>query len=129
MKEELSMDTIQTIDSYISQFSDEQQKRMQEVRSFIISLCPQAKEKISWGMPTFDYYGNLIHFAQNKNHLGIYPGESGITNFTTKLSAYTCTKGSIHLPNEKPIPFELLREIIVFRIDENKTLYEMKKKH
>lgn len=121
------MNTIQTMDSYISQFSDVQQERMQEVRSFILSLCPQAIEKIAWDMPTFYYYGNLIHFAQNKNHLGIYPGEHGVSMFIEKLSGYTYTKGSIHIPNNKPIPFDLLREIIIFRIDENKSLHEMKK--
>jgi len=43
--------------------------------------APDAEEAISWGMPTFRFHGNLVHFAAYKNHIGFYPGSSAINAF------------------------------------------------
>jgi uncharacterized protein YdhG (YjbR/CyaY superfamily) len=87
------------------------QPRLREVYSAIKSALPDAAEKTSYQMPTFYKDGNLIHFAANKKHIGIYPGSEAVVFFADKLTEYKTSKGTIQLPNNKPLPIELIREI------------------
>jgi len=112
--------SITTIDAYIAQFSPEIQEKLQSLRKIIRETAPDAGEKISWQMPTFTLKGNLVHFAAHKNHIGFYPGPSGIEVFKDKLSEYKSSKGAVQFPNDKPLPFDLVREIVAFRVSENK---------
>ncbi len=107
------------IDEYISSFPEDIQEKLQEVRKFIHNCVPEAKEAISWGMPTFKLNGNLIHFAAFKKHMGLYPGESPIVEFKKELENYKTSKGAIQLPFDKPIPFDLIKKIVELRKKEN----------
>lgn len=106
------------IDEYILQFSLEQQVRLKEIRQIIKEASPKSTEKISWGMPTFYLNGNLVHFAQQKSHIGFYPGESGVANFIEKIQDYKHSKGAIQFPDSQPLPKELIQEIVRFRTQE-----------
>lgn len=106
---------ILSIDEYISKFSLEVQAIMQKIRALIRQTVPEATEKISWGMPTFVYYGNLVHFAGHKNHIGFYPGSSGIEKFQDQLNNYHYSKGAVQFPYTKPIPYELIQRMTEFR--------------
>ena len=108
-----------SIDAYIAGFSPEIQILLQQVRETIHQAAPDAQEKISYGMPTFYLNGNLVHFAAYKQHLGFYPAPSGIEQFKEALADYVTSKGAIQFPLERPIPFDLIREITLFRVGEN----------
>jgi uncharacterized protein YdhG (YjbR/CyaY superfamily) len=71
-------------------------------------------------MPTFVLNGNLVHFAAFKNHIGFYPTPSGIEKFQKEVSKYKNAKGSVQFPLDQPIPYDLIREIVKFRVKENK---------
>lgn len=76
------MNTFLNIDEYISGFSDERKIILKDLYKIIKKNVPkETVEKISYGMPTFHYNGNLIHFALYKNHLGLYPGSDAIEHF------------------------------------------------
>lgn len=119
---------IKTIDEYIQQFSPEVQEKLQSLRNVIKETAPDAEEKMSWQMPTFALYGNLVHFAAHKSHIGFYPAPSGIEVFMDKLSEYKSSKGAVQFPMDKPIPYELIREIVKFRVAENIKEAEQKSK-
>jgi uncharacterized protein YdhG (YjbR/CyaY superfamily) len=68
------------------------------VRQAIRQELPEATEKIAWQMPTFWQGRNLIHFAAQKNHLGIYPGAAAMEHFAPRLSEYKTSKGAIQFP-------------------------------
>lgn len=70
-------------------------------------------------MPTYALHGNLVHFAAYKNHIGFYPAPSGIEAFRDELSAYKGAKGSVQFPLNQPLPEELIRRIVEFRVKEN----------
>ncbi|MEG0277067.1 MAG: DUF1801 domain-containing protein [Coprobacillus sp.] len=106
------------IDEYIQEFPLEKQIRLKEIREIIKESSPQATEKISWAMPTFYLNGNLVHFAQQKNHIGFYPGESGVSSFEDKIQGYKHSKGAIQFPDNRPLPKELIQEIVRFRTQE-----------
>lgn len=110
---------IQTIDEYILLFPPEVQKILHELRLVIKESAPEAKEKMSWRMPTFDLHGNLVHFAAYSRHIGFYPGVDGIAAFQGQIEKYKHSKGAVQFPINQPLPFDLIREIVRYRVDEN----------
>jgi uncharacterized protein YdhG (YjbR/CyaY superfamily) len=110
---------LDSIDAYIAQFPDEVQERLRTLRKIIRDAAPEAEEKISYRMPTFVLYGNLVYFAAFKNHIGLYPAPSGVEAFIPELSVYRSGKGSIQFPMDKPLPSELIGRIVKFRVAEN----------
>lgn len=109
----------QTIDEYISGFPEDVQVILKKLRLVIREAAPQATETISYQMPTFRLNGNLVHFAAFPNHIGFYPTPSGINKFRPQLSSYKNAKGSVQFPIKEPMPFELISEIVKFRVSEN----------
>ncbi|MGJ1246822.1 DUF1801 domain-containing protein [Sphingobacterium sp. UBA7038] len=113
--------SIATIDEYINQFDGEKKEYLIKVRQLIAGLVPpDAEETISYQMPTFRYKGNIIHFAMNKNHLGLYPGPAAIEHFITELKNFKTTKGAIQIPLDQPIPTQIITDIVNFNIDKLK---------
>lgn len=106
------------IDSYIASFPEDTRILLEKIRSTIKEAAPEAKETINYGMPTFTLKGNLVHFAAFKNHIGFYPTPSGIEAFKKELSVYQGSKGSVQIPLNKPIPFDLITRIVKFRVKE-----------
>jgi len=108
-----------TIDDYIASFPEEIQKKLKTIRNAIKITAPNSHETISYQMPTFRLNGILVHFAAHKSHIGFYPTPSAIKHFSKQLADYEFSKGSIKFPNDKPIPLDLIKRIVAFRVDEN----------
>ena len=108
-----------SIDEYIALFSEETQKILQELRSTIKNAAPGGEEKISYQMPAFAQNGILVYFAAWKNHIGFYPTSSGTQAFKQELSVYKSSKGSVKFPLDKPLPLDLISNIVRFRVAEN----------
>jgi len=107
------------IDEYIATFPKNVQIILEELRQAVREAAPEAKEVISYQMPAFKQKGILIWFAAYENHIGFYPTASGIETFKEKLSAYETSKGTVRFPLNKPIPSDLVKEIVLFRVKEN----------
>ncbi|MDG3546309.1 iron chaperone [Methanobacterium formicicum] len=110
---------IQTVDEYISSFPPDIQGILEEMRETIRESAPEAEETISYGMPTFRLKGNLVHFAAYKNHIGFYPTPSAINVFKEELSHYNTSKGTVQFPLDEPVPLDLVRKMVLFRVQEN----------
>ncbi|MFZ3058640.1 MAG: DUF1801 domain-containing protein [Candidatus Methanoperedens sp.] len=108
-----------TIDEYIAMFPKNIQDILEKLRQVIKESAPEAEETINYGIPTFKLKGNLVHFAAFKNHIGFYPTPSAIVAFKKELSPYKQAKGSVQFPIDKPIPFDIVKKIVKFRIKEN----------
>ena len=106
------------IDEYISNFPKDIQQILQQIRTTIKNAAPQAEEVISYSMPAFKQNGILVYFAAFKNHIGFYPTASGIRAFQEQFQHYKYSKGAVQFPINKPIPFNLITEIVKFRLDE-----------
>lgn len=109
----------QTIDEYIAGFSPEIQEKLETIRATIRKAAPKAEEAISYMMPTFKLRGNLVHFAAFKNHIGFYPGASGIAAFQEELAGYETSKGTVQFPLDKRVPLTLITKIVKFRVQQN----------
>ena len=108
-----------SVDDYIATFPKNVQRILEEFRQAIRDAAPEAEETISYQMPAFKLKGILVWFAAHKNHIGFYPRMSAIESFKDKLSHYKVSKGTVQFPLNEPIPFELIKEMVKFRVKEN----------
>lgn len=111
--------TYQNIDEYIAASPAEVQPILQKIRETIHNAAPDAVETISYGMPAFAQHGVLVYFAPFKNHIGFFPTGSGIAAFQGQLGDYKTSKGTVQFPFTQPIPYDLIRRIVQFRVKEN----------
>jgi uncharacterized protein YdhG (YjbR/CyaY superfamily) len=109
-----------TVDEYISQYPEEVQQILEKIRAVIKEAAPEAEEKISYNMPGYYLNGFLVSFSAWKRHIGFYPRTSEMDNAIEGLSAYKGTKGSVHFPLDVPVPYDLIGEIVTFRVAENR---------
>jgi uncharacterized protein YdhG (YjbR/CyaY superfamily) len=108
-----------TIDEYIKTFPENVQRILEKIRKTIQNTAPEDVETISYQISTFELNGALVYFAAFKNHIGFYPTSSGIKKFKKELSLYKIGKGSVQFPIEKPIPYDLMKKIVIFRMKES----------
>jgi uncharacterized protein YdhG (YjbR/CyaY superfamily) len=108
------------MDEYIAGFPPETQQVLEELRALIKALAPDATETISYAIPTFDLNGkHLVHFAGYEKHIGLYPAPSGLEAFKEELKPYKQGKGSVQFPLGQPLPKDLIRRIVEFRVAQN----------
>jgi uncharacterized protein YdhG (YjbR/CyaY superfamily) len=106
-----------SIDEYIAEFPPETRAMLEEMRALIRASAPGATESISYAIPTFDLNGrHLVHFAGYAKHVGFYPIPSGIEAFKEELKPYRTSKGTIQFPLGRPLPADLIRRIVEFRV-------------
>jgi uncharacterized protein YdhG (YjbR/CyaY superfamily) len=74
---------------------------------------------MAYGIPTFWLEGNLVHYGGFKGHVGLYPTPSGVSAFEAELTPHGVSKGSIRFPLSAPLPEDLIRRIVRFRVLEN----------
>ena len=108
----------ESIDSYIEGFSPEVQERLRAMRSAIREAAPGARERISWGMPTFWQKVNIAHFAAHAHHIGFYPGAEAIEAFAERLRPYKSSKGAVQFPMDGALPLDLVRDMVRHKIQQ-----------
>jgi len=106
------------IDDYIDGLVPDTARLMQQLRKAIHKAAPEAVEVISYGMPAFKMDSVLVYFAAYKQHIGLYPTSSGIRVFEAELAEYKYSKGAVQFPLDKPLPLELVQQIVHFRVGE-----------
>jgi len=112
--------TASSIDDYIAGFPPETQKVLEGVRAVIRAAAPSATERISYAIPTFDLNGrHLVHFAAYTKHIGFYPVTVSVAEaFEEELQPYKRGKGSVQFPLSRPMPLDLVRRMVEFRVEE-----------
>ncbi len=113
------MQQVSTIDAYNCAFPHDVYDILEKMRQTIKKAAPESKEAIAYGIPTFKLNGNLVHFGGYKNHIGFYPGSEAIEVFGKELTQYECSKGTIKFPLNKPIPYDLVTKITMYRVKKN----------
>jgi uncharacterized protein YdhG (YjbR/CyaY superfamily) len=115
------------IDEYITNFDAETRTLLEQFRTTVKTVAPEATEAISYGIPAFKQNGMLVWFAAHTNHIGFYPRASAIEKFKKELSGYKGAKGSVQFPMSEPLPVDLIKEIVQFRLAENMQRITVKK--
>jgi uncharacterized protein YdhG (YjbR/CyaY superfamily) len=108
-----------TIDEYINSFPADMQVILEKVRQAIHKAAPEATETISYAIPAFDLNGkHVVFFAGWKHHISLYPLPAGDEAFQQAIAHYKRAKGSIQFPLDKPIPYDLVAQIVTLLIEE-----------
>ncbi len=115
------MRSFSSVDEYIAAFPKNVQVVLLQIRRVIKDAAPNAEETISYNMPAFKLNGNLVWFGAFKNHIGFYPKRSAIEEFRGKLAGFEISEveGTVRFPLDKPIPLDLIKEMVKFRVAEN----------
>lgn len=109
------------VDRYILSSPEQVRNILLQIRQIIREEAPDAVEGFAYQMPSYKTNGKpLVYFAGFKNHIGFYATPSGHAAFSEELSKYKQGKGSVQFPLDKPIPFDLIRQMVAFRVEENK---------
>lgn len=107
----MKMNDYKTIDEYIANFSGDAKTYLETARSKILEVIPEAKQKISYGIPTFEVNGrNINHIAAYDTHYAFYPSAI-VDQFAEELKDYKTSKGTIQFPLDKPVPYDLIQKI------------------
>lgn len=113
------MQSYKNITEYIAAAPAQARPPLKQLRTFIQKLAPKAEERISYGIPTYKYFGNLVHFGGYKTHIGFYPGSAAIKKFAKELKGFKTAKGTVQFSLGKPLPLAIIKDIVKFRIRVN----------
>jgi uncharacterized protein YdhG (YjbR/CyaY superfamily) len=107
------MKAIDSVDEYIAQTPKEAQGRLQALRSAILETVPEAKERISYGMPFYEYKGRLVYFQLWKKHIGLYAITAPVLEqHKSELVGYVMSKGTVRLPLDEELPIALVKKLV-----------------
>lgn len=112
--------TVKTVDDYLATLPQDQRALLENLRRQIKAAAPKAEEIISYRIPTFKYYGPLVHFLARKEYCSfIVVSKSALEGFRSELKTYVISGTTIHFSAENPLPAPLVRKIVKARIKEN----------
>lgn len=109
-----------TVDEYINTFTDAGAvAALKTVRAAVLEATPDAVESIGYGIPTLKQRGKVVvHFGGFKTHVGFYATPTGRSEFADELKQYKQGKGSVQFPLSAPMPVDLIKRIVRFRLEE-----------
>lgn len=118
-----------SVDEYIAQFSDIQVRNiLNKIRSLVAENAPDAIECIAYNMPAYKLHKKpLVYYAGYAHHIGFYALPTGNTAFQNELKKYKTGKGSIQFPLDNDMPYDLIKQIVLFRVAEENEKYIEKK--
>lgn len=118
-----------TVPEYIRSFPPATRKLLTRLRQCIRATVPRAEEGISYGIAGYRYQGILIYFAGFANHVSIYPAPRQAPVFKKELASYKGGKGTVQFPLDQPLPLDLVKRIVEYRLKENETRAMAKQKN
>jgi len=104
------------VEEYIAQFEPAVKERLTVLRQLFFDVLPGTEESIRYKMPAFTVGTDHLYFAAYKKHIGFYP-VYGLPEIEEQVAPYRAkgTKDSLHFPHNKPLPLELIKEIITLK--------------
>lgn len=111
----------ETIDEYLGAFTGQSRDLLERLRALAIEAAPEANEAIKWGYPAWVHPSGTILFmvSGHAKHANVTFTPSTREAFDADLADFVTGKGSVKLPYGQPLPDDLLRRMIVFRVREH----------
>lgn len=89
---------------------------LEQLRATIRSVVPTgAAEVISYGIPAFKSGHILVWYGVFSDHCSLFFTAAIIEQFKNELKTFRTSKGTIHLPFDKPLPTALIGKIVQAR--------------
>lgn len=109
------------VDAYIDAAPMATQPLLRELRAVIRMAAPQAHERISYGMPTYEQNGRIAYFAGYKNHVGLYAVIHEDSAAADEAREYLENRSTLRFAVGKPLPVALIKKAVRERVRANKT--------
>lgn len=106
------MKTAKDVNEYIESAPKDLQSKLRELRKIIKDCAPEATERISYGMPYYEYKGRLVYFAWAKAHIGLYAMPPIVEAHLSDLKKYQTAKATIRFPLNEKLPIPLIKKLI-----------------
>jgi uncharacterized protein YdhG (YjbR/CyaY superfamily) len=119
---------ILTVDAYIKAIPAKSRKAFEELHHLVIDNILGGESCMSYGMPAVKLHGIVVYYAYWEKHMAIYPMPSALKQFAAELDGYVTSKSTIQFPHGTALPKKLIKDIVKFRVAENKLKAELKKK-
>jgi uncharacterized protein YdhG (YjbR/CyaY superfamily) len=117
----------ESVDKYIASFPAGTRRLLNQLRKTIKAAAPKADEMISYGIAGYKYKGMLIYFAGFSNHVSVYPAPRTAPEFKKELEAYKGGKGTVQFSMDQPLPLDLVKRIVQYRLRQNEEKAAAKK--
>ncbi len=82
------------VDGYIEAAPEAVRGKLAQLRATIKAACPEARERISYQMPYYDYLGRLAYFGVARNHIGLYIPTPVVAEHKQELEGYQAAGAS-----------------------------------
>src|SRR5437763_8220840 len=110
---------VKDVDAYIARAPRESQARLRALRAAIKAAAPEAVERISYGMPYYEYKGRLVYFSLAKGHIGLYIPTPVLAEHQQELAGYETTAATLRLPLDQKLPVALVKKLVKARLKAN----------
>ncbi len=117
------MKSVQTVDEYISLAPEKVQQKLRTLRATILSVAPDAEEKISYGMPYYGYKGRLAYFSHAKKHIGLYVMPPTVSDHKKELQGYETSVSTVRFPLDAPLPIPLIKKLVLAGVRRNEKVH------
>ncbi|KGL43973.1 iron chaperone [Listeria newyorkensis] len=111
---------METISDYLAKIDNpEHRAQMADVFNWVNEEFPDLKSKIAWNQPMFtDHDTFIVGFSIAKNNFAVSPEAVVVARFSDAIKAagYTHTANLVRFPWDKPVNYDLLRDMIAFNI-------------
>src|SRR3954470_5043334 len=108
------------MDEYLADLPAERKTALERVRGVVARVVPDAEEGTSYGVPAFIYAGRpLLGFSAAKKHLSIFPfSPAAIEAVRERLDGFDLAKGTIRFSPDRPVPEDVLADLVRARKQE-----------
>ena len=122
------------VDSYIAAAPKEVRAKLTELRRVIKNAAPSASERISYGMPFYEYggagdKGRLVYFAAFKKHISLFITSWNAAAVPAGLAKYHVSKATYRFPLDQPIPLTLIGKTVRALVRERRKANKTDDKH
>jgi len=109
------------VDQYLTLFPEATKEKLEQLRELIRDCAPEAEEVISYNIPAYKYHGFLVYFSGYAKHVSIsFPPRTIMQTFHDELSPYVSSKSTVQFPLDKPLPLDLIRRMVIYKMKENR---------
>ncbi len=109
------------VEVYLAGVPEPARTTLAKVRERIRAAAPQeATEKLSYGIPSFQYKGGLVGYAAFKTHCSFFPMSASLLDeMGDDLKSFRTSKGTLQFPLDKPLPAALVKKLVKARVAQN----------
>jgi uncharacterized protein YdhG (YjbR/CyaY superfamily) len=108
------------MDDYLDGLPQDQREALARVRAVVERVAQDAEEGVSYGMPAYLYAGRpLLGFRAAKKHLSAFPfSPAAVEAVQDRLEGFDLSKGTIRFTADRPVPEDVLVDLIRARKEE-----------